>query len=564
MASSQKFSDLSIEEAASKVSHAVPMVDGIRLMLAAIALLAHLIDIPGTVRSSDAMWFLLAGYFVYAALPFAVRTQGRKFFRRKIALWCDVTWYAMLIAVTDPLTTVLFLFFPFAILVASFEHGCKEGRRITIGSVGLYLATGMLAGTTTPDFEWTWLFLRVVFLLSLGLMMAYWGGAEVVYKQRLALLREMNFISNPRFGVDQSIASIMEKCRGFFKANACVLLIHDTDSDIYCMRQTDATDMSRALHAQPLPADMAQPLLPFPADHLVLFGRTSGLTIFGRTRCRLYNERTQQWMTDANGHGERVADLLNTEAYIGAPVNWRRYDGRVYLTSSRDAYGPEDALFLMHTVEQAFRLIEHIDVLDRLASGAAQQERQRIVGDLHDSAIQPYIGLKMGLEALREQARPDNPLAPQIGKLIGMATHTLNEMRQYVTRLKDQHALSGSVLAADIRQLAIRFNEFYGICIEVHIDGELHLNDRLAAEVRQIVHEGLSNIRKHTTAQQGRIAVACASGVLQLEICNANDGSCTRPFMPRSIVTRVESLGGRVRIAHDAGCLTVVSISLPI
>jgi signal transduction histidine kinase len=374
----------------------------------------------------------------------------------------------------------------------------------------------------------------------------------------------MNLISNPRFGVDQSVASILKKLHAFFRADVCMLILHDTDADIYCVRQIDTADVDHALHAKPLPADMARPLLPFQCDRLVLFGRKQMFRRGGRYECQLYADNAKQWATALDVHGEQVAELLSMDTYIGAPVNWRKYVGRLYVAANRGAYSQDDALFLLQAVEQAFRLIEHIDVLDRLASGAAQKERQRIVGDFHDSAIQPYIGLKMALEALREQAQPDNPLVAQIGKLIRMTTHTLSEMRQYVSHLEDYQAAPASVLVNDIRQLAARFQEFYGIHIDVQFEGNVHFNDRLAAEVRQIVHEGLSNIRKHTTAQQGRILIACATDMLRLEICNADDRAPARPFTPRSIVTRVESLGGRVRVTRELGRPTIISINIPI
>ncbi|MFD2270613.1 hypothetical protein ACFS07_04395 [Undibacterium arcticum] len=61
------------------------------------------------------------------------------------------------------------------------------------------------------------LLLRTTFLLALGYMIAYWGGSEVAQKKRrLALLRDVSQLSNPRFGVDHTIASVLEKDAGVF------------------------------------------------------------------------------------------------------------------------------------------------------------------------------------------------------------------------------------------------------------------------------------------------------------------------------------------------------------
>lgn len=554
-----RFQDRPLEQ-----SRGAPLAQSCRLLLASIALVSYLVDFPGTARSSDATWLLLGGYFLYAAIPFVFAGKARNFFRHRKSVWCDVAWYVMFIAVTDPLTTVLFLFFLFAILIASFQHGSVEGRHVTLGSVALYSVIGIASGSTQPHFEWSWLFLRVVFLLSLGLLVAYWGGAETLVRRRLALMREMNLISNPRFGVDQTVASIMEKLRVFFDADTCVLVFRDCESGQYRMRQASQGDISRAVREQPLPAGVASTLLSFQPAVLAMFGKPFRPWPSRKPQCWLYDQGDGEWRADGDGRGEQVADLLSAQAYLGAALKWCRYEGRLYLTANGHDYRLDDALFLAQASEQAFRLIEHIDLLDRLASGAAQQERQRIVGDLHDSAIQPYIGLKMGLEALREKASADNPLLPQLDKLAGMTAHSLADLRRYVSHLKAQEADLGHVFVPDLRRLAARFEDFYGIHLDVLADGTIDLNDRLSAEVTQVVSEALSNIRKHTTAMKGCIRVSCTPDMLRLEISNANDGTPPPAFTPASIVTRVTSLGGQVRIVPDNGQQTTVAIAIPV
>ena len=43
-------------------------------------------------------------------------------------------------------------------------------------------------------------------------------------------------------------------------------------------------------------------------------------------------------------------------------------------------------------------------------------ERQKISRDIHDSAVQPYIGLKLALEALARKIPPEHPLSRDVGK----------------------------------------------------------------------------------------------------------------------------------------------------
>jgi signal transduction histidine kinase len=60
----------------------------------------------------------------------------------------------------------------------------------------------------------------------------------------------------------------------------------------------------------------------------------------------------------------------------------------------------------------------------------AFQERRRISRDLHDSAVQPYIGLKLGLEAMRCRFRRTE-LARDLDELIKIASDGIGELRQY-------------------------------------------------------------------------------------------------------------------------------------
>lgn len=57
----------------------------------------------------------------------------------------------------------------------------------------------------------------------------------------------------------------------------------------------------------------------------------------------------------------------------------------------------------MQLIEHVLPVIDNIRLVDRLASAAAEEERRRIARDLHDRIVQPYIGLQLGLAAVRQR-----------------------------------------------------------------------------------------------------------------------------------------------------------------
>ncbi|MFC6518982.1 sensor histidine kinase [Undibacterium arcticum] len=219
---------------------------------------------------------------------------------------------------------------------------------------------------------------------------------------------------------------------------------------------------------------------------------------------------------------------------------------------------------MSHITAQAFPVIENIELLDRLASGAAVRERRKIARDLHDTTIQPYIGLKHGLSAVRNKAAADNPLIEDLDKLTAMATQVVGELRRYAGTFKNGLGLSEPVFLVALRRQAAHVREFYGIDIAVSMEGELDMCDRLAAEVFQVVSEGMSNIRKHTSARRGFVKLKCANGWLNIQIENECLGAQATEFMPRSIAERAAALGGKAYVEQGSSGGTAVHIEIPV
>ena len=104
-----------------------------------------------------------------------------------------------------------------------------------------------------------------------------------------------------------------------------------------------------------------------------------------------------------------------------------------------------------------------------------------------------------------------------------------------------------------------------GISVQIKGDQNLYLNDRLAAEVFQMISEALSNIRRHTSAQQASVDIACDSKDLILKVSNENGDRVQKAsFRPKSIAERVAALGGHTAVYADESNRTVVAIQIPL
>jgi signal transduction histidine kinase len=249
------------------------------------------------------------------------------------------------------------------------------------------------------------------------------------------------------------------------------------------------------------------------------------------------------------------------------PARVSALNARICLASKQRCFTSVDLLNVAPLVEQVRTVLESVYFGERLAIDLARHERRQISRDLHDSAIQPFIGLKLGLEAMRRRVAEEDHLVKDLDDLIAIAGAGIEELREYVGALRAASSANriADDLASAVRCQAQKFSALYGIQATVIASGEPSISGPMQHEVIQIIREGLSNIRRHTEANRAAIHIRQRDGRLLLEIRNDNGGR-TRSwhgFLPRSISERAKELGGRVRVSRRKSH-TVVAVELPI
>ncbi len=535
------------------------LVSAMRLVLATSVLLASLID-PASFRGSGPIWVLFTAYVLHGIVLHALSLRQQTVALGKLGHWLDVVWYAVFVALTGGGHSLLFLLFLFAVLTAAFRWGFEEGARVTLVATALFVLTAYFPGA---DANPPRLLLRSSFLLALGYISAYWGESKVALNRRLALLRDVSQLSNPRFGVDHTVTRVLEKIRDFFGASSCVLVLRDKESGACHMRLVRTGRQQQSVQAESLDAEAAAPLLALDQTRVLLFAR-SRWPLQRWASLQSHNPETSLWseVSDTQS-GQTLADLLDGQAFISAHLSLRRTQGRIFVVTQRRHPDRSDALFLAHIVAQAFPMIENIELVDRMASDAALQERRKIAMDIHDRAVQPYIGLALGLAAVRKKAAPGNPLIEDLDKLDEVARHAIDDLRHYAGTFRSS---GGDELqfASVLREQAAQIKALYGVDIALKAEPDLRINDRMKAEVLHIVREGLSNICRHTHAQHGLLELKRSNGWLHIQIDNASGDVPAAEFSPRSITERVLALGGKLRVATGQAGATSVQIALPI
>ena len=112
-------------------------------------------------------------------------------------------------------------------------------------------------------------------------------------------------------------------------------------------------------------------------------------------------------------------------------------------------------------------------------------------------------------------------LQSHLRRINEMMHNGVAELRGFVSRLRADGERAGS-FEGIVASYARRFAELTGIAVRVEIEAtsELDANDRLCAEIFQMITEGLSNVRRHSEGKLAIVRVSQSEQVLQVSIQN--------------------------------------------
>jgi signal transduction histidine kinase len=550
------------------------LIAGMRVVLGTSALLVILI---GPLRPSSRempIYFALVLDSLFGLVIYHLSVRRNPLVAHKALPWLDLLWYLPLIAFTNGTNNLFYYFFFFAIIVGSFSWGLTDGLRLTLASAAIYTIVGLFTAPNDQPLEINNLLFAPIGLLIFGYIIARWGGYHTELKNRLKLLKEVTIFSNPRFGIDRTIKAILESIRAFYDAETCVLVVPGKpgDADSYQMYR-----VARGIHASrsappEIGHEAADQFLSPSLDFAVIYKKKAS------AYTRLFDVKSRVFSETNSTSSEKLAGMLEAQRYLSVPVYYRHQAvGRLYIIDGPNRVDAADMDFMLQLMDHVTPVMENIRLIDNLASDAAEKERQRIAHDIHDSVIQPYLGLQFGLAALDQKLEAGHTsIRENVQELLELTNHELAELRHFVSGLRANEERTDVLLPA-IERYAERFSLVTGIKVDVAAHGKVKVNDRLAAELFQIVAEGLSNVRRHAFCRDARVEIECKETSLLLQIKNSRprtganpdgeprDGQDgVKPFRPHSIAERAASLGGDTQVFVDDKDYTVVSVGIPL
>ena len=526
-------------------------IAGMRAML---ALLAGIGIFAYPASHSPFVYAVLLPYLVWAAILLWKTLDAWPSARWRLWLWVDALFVLVtcqLLAQQAPLLGIVLVL---PVVAMALLAGAVHAAALTLACA---LALLLLAGWLRTIGVWPPLPLFVpLVVVAFGPAAALLTRPRREAQRRAQLLAAFNQHLDPRQGLVHHVDVLLQLLAADLKLSVATLSLQGLEPRVFQWRAGQGTQV------------LTEPDLQLWRERLARLPRELGC------------------ICASDGHGSSSATALDAQSGSRAPVsdvvrltlldigaqalalplqNYGQPLGHLCVRRSEGAFGADDLRWLHEVMRETLPLLERSDLLEQLQRETAAAERERIGRDLHDSAVQPYLGLKYGLEALARQAGADNPIGGKIGQLVQMATEELQTLRDVVSGLRngqDPGCSSASVSA--LQRQVTRFEALYGLRVQLFAPPALELRGSAAKAVLHMVNEALTNVRRHTSATAVTILfdVQQSSVVLRLRNDHGPDEALVADFVPRSLTERAAEFGGSVRVAHESN-FTEIAITLP-
>jgi signal transduction histidine kinase len=267
---------------------------------------------------------------------------------------------------------------------------------------------------------------------------------------------------------------------------------------------------------------------------------------------------------------DAAGDTLPTPG-LGDPRVWVTIgqDGQAVAAMAADETLAEDPELVRATASATLVAVENGALEGELRASqsrireAGQAERERIGRDLHDSAQQRLIALRIRLTLLGEQlgAPEDRAALERLGEEVDHTLHELRDIANGVTPAVLADRGVGPALEAVARRSPIR--------ISVYDSGIGRPPEAVEAAVYYSCLECLQNAAKHA-GPDAFVAIHLARDEAHVNFSIEDNGAGFEPGQVRrgsglaNLQDRVTALGGHVRIEAHAGAGTRVSGAVPV
>lgn len=205
---------------------------------------------------------------------------------------------------------------------------------------------------------------------------------------------------------------------------------------------------------------------------------------------------------------------------------------------------------------------------------AQEQERQRLVRQLHDGPAQSLTNLILQAEICERVFDSDAERARhELGELKTAVTATFQKVRDYMFDLRPM-MLDDLGLIPTLRRYVDHYNEKSGVPAVLTVTGaERRFASYKEVVIFRVIQELLANVRTHSHATRSQVFLDVSEDMVQATVEDNGSGFNVSEVLsaaqPRGIglstlKERVAMLGGEIRIDSAVGRGTKISLQMPI
>jgi signal transduction histidine kinase len=379
-------------------------------------------------------------------------------------------------------------------------------------------------------------------------------------RERLALVDELGARLDPRRGLEAMCASLAESLRGGTQSQVVGLVLPSRTGAPAVLSSAEDGSFRTSGEAHESLESLMQGLPDCPVTHV----RRHWFDLRDRTRLHAGAKAS----AEINRHLDKLAELLDVRTLLVVPLlRYGRQHGHLLLGHPDTRARVHDITALAHAAPELLRLLEQAALVDQLQEESAGHERARIGRDLHDSAIQPYLGLKYAVESVALRIPLDNPARAEVDALAELVNGEVAALRELISGLRTGQVKGENALVPAVRRQVRRFSLLFGIDVQLDSPTSVATSRALAGALFHMVNEAMNNVRKHTAARHVWIRLSAEPTSITLVV--RDDGATVRgqpaqDFMPTSLSERSAELGGTLSIARHDGMNTELTIRIPI
>jgi signal transduction histidine kinase/DNA-binding NarL/FixJ family response regulator len=289
---------------------------------------------------------------------------------------------------------------------------------------------------------------------------------------------------------------------------------------------------------------------------------------------------------DVRGGHVAERERATLRGVIGVPLEWRgRIIGAciVFSRDERRTFGPDDAellrLFAKHAAIALANARMHEVAEERARAEAAAAERDRLLGEVHDTITRQLVSVRVHLDSAEQDLAPagsngasgdgPDPVAEHLRQASAAAREALAEARLTLLGLAAspldgrtlQDALrSEAAWAESIGRLEVRF---------VSAGTPVAVDERLSREVLRVAREALTNIVRHAEAHTVRLGLLYDRTAVSLLVQDDGQGFDQQSdwqgerFGLRALTERARELGATIDVDSLAGWGTRIRARFP-